>query len=116
MTPTQPYRVTADTSFTIKGWLFKANDQIVKKIYTIDEKLEAINFSYTKFDELEYQTKIYPYYEYYNPETPVEFFVDTSEDSDMDGASDETEISMGTDPNDPNSYPFSLLFNVFKNI
>ena len=36
--PTQNYRLVADTSFTIKGWLFKKSDQIVKKIYTIDEK------------------------------------------------------------------------------
>ena len=34
--PTQPYRVSADTSFTIKGWLFKKTDQVVKKIYTIN--------------------------------------------------------------------------------
>ncbi len=35
--PTQPFRISADTSFTIKGWLFKKSDEIVKKIYTIDE-------------------------------------------------------------------------------
>lgn len=34
--PTQPYRVSADTSFIIKGWLFKKTDQVVKKIYTIN--------------------------------------------------------------------------------
>jgi hypothetical protein len=34
--PTQPFRVTADTSFTIKGWLFKKMDTFYKKIYTID--------------------------------------------------------------------------------
>lgn len=33
---TQPYRVSADTSFIIKGWLFKKTDQVVKKIYTIN--------------------------------------------------------------------------------
>ena len=32
---TQPFRVSADTSFTIKGWLFKKMDETVKKIYTI---------------------------------------------------------------------------------
>jgi hypothetical protein len=32
----QPYRLTATTNFTIKGWLFKKSDDIVKKIYTID--------------------------------------------------------------------------------
>lgn len=34
--PTQAFRVSADTSFTIKGWLFKKTDQVVKKIYTIN--------------------------------------------------------------------------------
>lgn len=34
---TQPYRVSADTSFTIKGWLFKKNtDNNVANIFTID--------------------------------------------------------------------------------
>jgi hypothetical protein len=36
--PTQAFRVTADTSFTIKGWMFKRSDEVIKKIYTIDEK------------------------------------------------------------------------------
>jgi len=36
--PTQPYRITASTNFTIKGWLFKKMDEVVKKIYTIDSK------------------------------------------------------------------------------
>jgi len=36
--PTQAFRISADTSFTIKGWLFKKTDEIVKRIYTIDEK------------------------------------------------------------------------------
>jgi hypothetical protein len=34
--PTQPYRITATTNFTIKGWIFKKMDEIVKKIYIID--------------------------------------------------------------------------------
>ena len=38
LTGTQPYRITATTNFTIKGWMFKKMDQIVKKIYTIDSK------------------------------------------------------------------------------
>jgi hypothetical protein len=33
---TQPYRVTATTQFTIKGWLFKEFNDVIKKIYTID--------------------------------------------------------------------------------
>lgn len=36
LAPTQPFRVTADTSFTIKGWLFKKMDEYYKKIYTIN--------------------------------------------------------------------------------
>lgn len=35
---TQPYRITATTNFTIKGWMFKKMDQVIKKIYTIDSK------------------------------------------------------------------------------
>jgi len=33
----QVFRISAETSFTIKGWLFKKTDEIIKKIYTIDE-------------------------------------------------------------------------------
>lgn len=33
--PTQPYRLTADTSFTIKGWLFKKVQPPIQKIYKI---------------------------------------------------------------------------------
>jgi hypothetical protein len=40
---TQNFRITCDTSFTIKGWLFKKTDEIVKKIYTIDEKFFITN-------------------------------------------------------------------------
>jgi len=35
LAPTAPYRITADTSFTIKGWLFKNSSETIKKIYTI---------------------------------------------------------------------------------
>jgi hypothetical protein len=41
--PTQAFRISADTSFTIKGWLFKKTDEIVKRIYTIDEKFFISN-------------------------------------------------------------------------
>jgi hypothetical protein len=52
---TQPFRVVAETSFTIKGWLFKKMDEFYKKIYTIDadfhdmwcvEKAEYSNIFY----------------------------------------------------------------------
>lgn len=38
LSPTQLYRVTADTSFTIKGWLFKSQElnEDLKKIYVIN--------------------------------------------------------------------------------
>ena len=32
----QPFRLSATTNFTIKGWLFKKSDDIINKIYTID--------------------------------------------------------------------------------
>jgi hypothetical protein len=35
LAPTAPYRITADTSFTIKGWMFKNSNETVKKIYKI---------------------------------------------------------------------------------
>jgi hypothetical protein len=35
LTPTQSFRITAETSFTIKGWLFKKMDEVFSKIYTI---------------------------------------------------------------------------------
>jgi hypothetical protein len=47
VTGTQLYRVTADTSFTIKGWLFKKMIDPVKKIYTIRSDYFAGN---TPFD------------------------------------------------------------------
>lgn len=37
----QPYRLTADTTFTIKGWLFKSNTDAYGKIYKIDESFFA---------------------------------------------------------------------------
>jgi hypothetical protein len=36
--PTQLYRITGTTNFTIKGWLFKKMDEVYKKIYTIESK------------------------------------------------------------------------------
>jgi hypothetical protein len=41
--PTQAFRVTADTSFTIKGWLFKRMDQHYKKIYTIKSEFNDLS-------------------------------------------------------------------------
>jgi hypothetical protein len=35
---TQPYRITATTQFTIKGWMFKSFNDVVKKIYNIDSE------------------------------------------------------------------------------
>jgi len=45
---TQPARVIADTSFTIKGWLFKGNTgDDVKNIFTIDQNFVPVSaFNY----------------------------------------------------------------------
>lgn len=37
-----PYRITADTSFTIKGWLFKAQPRGIQKIFRIDSTYTPI--------------------------------------------------------------------------
>lgn len=37
-----PYRITADTSFTIKGWIFKAQPKGVEKIYKIDSTYTSV--------------------------------------------------------------------------
>lgn len=40
--PTQAFRISADTSFTIKGWLFKKIEEYYKKIYVINADFTAI--------------------------------------------------------------------------
>lgn len=45
--PTQPFRITADTSFLIKGWMFKDSNELIKKIYTIDSRYYDTDFSST---------------------------------------------------------------------
>lgn len=40
--PSQPFRITGDTSFTIKSWLFKKIDEIYKKIYVVNADFTAI--------------------------------------------------------------------------
>ncbi len=55
--PTQAFRITADTSFTIKGWLFKKIDEVINKIYVINSDYTAVNKDSTiliDFDD--YQT------------------------------------------------------------
>jgi hypothetical protein len=42
--PNQPFRITADTSFTIKGWMFKNSTETIKKIYTIHSSYIDQNF------------------------------------------------------------------------
>ena len=42
LTPDSPYRVSADTSFTIKGWLFRKHTTPVKTIFEIGTNLYAI--------------------------------------------------------------------------
>lgn len=42
-TATQPYRIVGDTSFTIKGWIFKKIDEFYKKIYVINSDYNAVD-------------------------------------------------------------------------
>ena len=41
--PSAPYRVSADTTFTIKGWLFRAQSTPVKTIFEIEANSYAVN-------------------------------------------------------------------------
>lgn len=41
--PSTPYRVSADTTFTIKGWLFRAQSTPVKTIFEIEANSYAVN-------------------------------------------------------------------------
>jgi hypothetical protein len=43
LTPDSPYRVSADTSFTIKGWLFRKETSPVKTVFTIDTTMYAVS-------------------------------------------------------------------------
>lgn len=41
----QVYRIIADTSFTIKGWIFKKiDDEIIKNIYVINNDFTAVDY------------------------------------------------------------------------
>jgi len=53
--PTQPTRVTCDTSFTIKGWLFKADTNPVGRIFKIDTNFYSVSATPT-LENLEYLT------------------------------------------------------------
>jgi len=53
--PTQPTRVTCDTSFTIKGWLFKADANPVGRIFKIDTNFYPVSGTPT-FENLDYLT------------------------------------------------------------
>jgi len=41
--PNQPFRIVADTSFVIKGWIFKKIDEIFKKIYIINSDYNNVS-------------------------------------------------------------------------
>lgn len=41
--PNTPFRIVADTSFVIKGWIFKKIDETYKKIYVINSDYNAVN-------------------------------------------------------------------------
>jgi len=58
------YRTVADTSFTIKGWLFKAPSDPAGKIYKIDTHFTSVsdiynNFGIMKAFENEYETDVF---------------------------------------------------------
>jgi len=56
---TDKYRITADTSFTIQGWLFPPAPAPTKNIYYIDENLR-VNSVLTTYEELSGLTYTYP--------------------------------------------------------
>lgn len=39
----QPFRLTADTTFTIKGWIFKRMEEVVKKVYYINADFSPVS-------------------------------------------------------------------------
>ena len=43
LTPDTPYRVSADTSFTIKGWLFRKHTTPVKTIFEVNASAHAVS-------------------------------------------------------------------------
>lgn len=43
LTPDTPYRVSADTGFTIKGWLYRAQKTPVKTIFEINTNVAAVS-------------------------------------------------------------------------
>jgi hypothetical protein len=53
--PNQPMRVSCDTSFTIKGWLFKADANAVGRIFKIENNFYAVSGTPT-FQNIEYLT------------------------------------------------------------
>jgi len=53
MSGNQSFQITADTSFTIKGWLFKKMDDPIKKIYTIQSDFSTYDGKNTEFSDIE---------------------------------------------------------------
>lgn len=49
---TQPYRITADTSFTIKGWMFKDPNEPVGKIYKITTTFTGVSDLYCRYEAM----------------------------------------------------------------
>ena len=45
LSPDVKWRISADTNFTIKGWLFKSIDETVAPIYKIDANFRNVNLS-----------------------------------------------------------------------
>jgi hypothetical protein len=51
----QPFRLTADTTFTIKGWIFKRMEEIVEKIYYINADFSPVN-QFSLLEKLDTET------------------------------------------------------------
>lgn len=59
LTGTQPYRITADTSFTIKGFMFKKEGDTFGKIYTINSDYSSTNFNSSILQDIDSLTTEY---------------------------------------------------------
>jgi hypothetical protein len=45
LAPNQAFRVVADTGFTIKGWMFKNSNELIKRIYKINSDYNTFDLS-----------------------------------------------------------------------
>ena len=55
----QPYRIQADTSFMIKGWMFRKMDEVFNKIYVINSDYSSTDFNSGILQDIETLTTEY---------------------------------------------------------